>query len=413
MSTDPRFSAVGVIPARFASTRFPGKVLAEIDGVPMIARVIANLRQAHTLSAIVVATDDSRIEDVAYAAGAEVVMTDPAITSGSDRVWAAVEGRTDDIVVNVQADEPLLPGSVVDDLVAHLAEYDHFDVATPVVSVPVSMASSPDMVTTAAADDGTALYFSRSTIPAGADPVWRHVGVYAYRREALRRFVGWPVQEVERYESLEQLRALAAGLRIGTVAVTVENHAVDRPEDLVVVERILRGEPADESAAPVVPGAGSVRLLVLDADGVLTDGRIAYLNDGDQLLSFDIKDGYGVVALAQSGIPTAVISGRDSPSLRLRCEELGIKLVRTNVLDKVAELNDVCAAAGVTPAEVCFVGDDDPDVAVMAACFMSAAPADASEAARRQATVVLASRGGHGAVREIADLLIAARPAPP
>jgi 3-deoxy-manno-octulosonate cytidylyltransferase (CMP-KDO synthetase) len=387
-----------VIPARYGSERFPGKPLALIDGVPMVVQVLRNVAQAATVDRVVVATDDDRIAEVVRAAGGEAVMTPSELPSGSDRVWAVAETSTADIIVNVQGDEPLLPAAVVDGIVRRLQDATDCDIATPVVRTPRITASSPDVVTVACSEDGIAHYFSRSTIPFGIEEVLRHVGVYAYRREALERFVRAPVGALEAIEKLEQLRALSLGLRIAAVEVDVVLHAVDRAEDVAAVERLL----ASPGCAPTT---GPVRLVVLDVDGVLTDGRIAYLGDA-QLVSFDVKDGYGVVAMREAGIEVAVLTARDSVALRHRAAELGITHLRTSVTDKVAALAALAGGLGVPLAEVCYVGDDVPDVAVMATAGLSAAPADAAPAARAAATIVLAAPGGRGAVRELADRLL-------
>ncbi len=390
-----------VIPARWASTRFPGKPLAVIDGVPMIVRVLRNVADATRVARVLVATDDERIAAVVEDAGGTTVMTPSGLPSGTDRVWAAAAELGCDVVVNVQGDEPLLPGAVLDRLVDALGASPELDIATPVVRCSRADAGADDVVTVACDGSGRALYFSRSVIPWGADPVWRHVGVYAYRTEALRRFVAAPPADLEVAERLEQLRALGLGLRIGAVPVEVTTLAVDRPGDVAAVEAVLRGVPATPPAA--------VRLVVLDADGVLTDGSISYHGDSGQLMRFDVKDGYGITALTGAGIGVAILSGRDSVALRRRAEELGVVLVRTGVVDKAAELRALCETLGVRLEEVCYVGDDVPDLEAMALAGLSAAPADACPIVLQRADIRLAHAGGHGAVREVAELVLAGR----
>ncbi len=370
----------------------------------MVVRVLQNIQQAERVDRVLVATDDQRIADAVSAAGGAAVMTAPELPSGSDRVWAAARSTEAQIIVNVQGDEPLLPARVVDALVQRLLDDggdagDHYDIATPVVNVPRLAATSPDVVTVARDDRGTALYFSRATIPHGADPVWQHLGVYAYRRAALERFVSAGPGQLEQTEKLEQLRALSLGLRVAAVEVDATTHAVDRPEDVAVVERALQ---SDEAAAPTA----RVRLVVLDVDGVLTDGRISYVGDAEQHLSFDVKDGHGIVALRGAGIQVALITGRDSPALRRRAAELGITELRAGISDKATELAELSASLQIPLEAVCYVGDDEPDLAAMAMAGTAAAPADATAAARMAATIVLTHAGGRGAVRELADLLL-------
>ena len=387
---------IAVIPARFGSSRFPGKALAPIAGTPMVVRVLQNVRQARTVARTLVATDDERIAAVVRDAGGEAVMTASELPSGTDRVWAAASGLGADVIVNVQGDEPLLHGAVLDALVHQLEADETADIATPVVACPRALALSTDIVTVARDEGGRAWYFSRSPIPWGADPVWRHVGVYAFRAEALRRFVSAPPSVLERVERLEQLRALSLGLRIVATAVDAPSLAVDRPEDVLAVERWLLGDTAPPA----------IRLVVLDVDGVLTDGRITYPGDTDQVLSFDVKDGYGVVALLRAGVKVAILSSRDSKALRRRAHELGIEEVRAGVEDKATALIRLSEELAIRLDQVCYLGDDEPDLAAMAMVGVAAAPADAAPAVRAIATIPLQRSGGRGAVRELADLIL-------
>ncbi|MFM8305441.1 MAG: 3-deoxy-manno-octulosonate cytidylyltransferase [Actinomycetota bacterium] len=239
---------LAVIPARYGSERFPGKPLAQIDGVPMVVRVLRNAQDARSVTRVVVATDDERIAETVRAAGGEAEMTSSDLASGSDRVWAVAATSPAAIVVNIQGDEPLLAGGVVDALVDRMRSRTDCDIATPVVRSSSAEATGPDVVTVARSEDGTAHYFSRALIPHGADAVWRHIGVYAYRRAALERYVGAPIGYLESSEKLEQLRALSIGLRIAAVEVDATTHAVDRAEDVAVVERLLAS--GREAAVP-------------------------------------------------------------------------------------------------------------------------------------------------------------------
>lgn len=392
-----------VIPARYASQRFPGKPLALIAGVPMVVRVMRNVQRASLVDRVVVATDDARIADVVGDAGGDVVMTSPELASGSDRVWAAVGGDGLDVVVNVQGDEPLLAADVVDALVERLLDDTTFELSTPVVSIPRASALSADVVTVARDEHGRALYFSRQTIPYGSDPVWRHVGVYAWRPAALERFVARPPTILERSEKLEQLRALSLGISIAAVEVHGHTLAVDRPQDVPAVERLL-GSGADVGVGGHRPSG--VQLVVLDVDGVLTEGRISYLGEEEQLLSFDVKDGHGIRSLLEAGVRVALMSKRESPALHRRARELGITSVHAAVGDKGPELVALAASLDVPLGDVCFVGDDLPDLPAMALAGLSAAPLDAVDEVRVAAAIQLQRPGGRGAVRELADMLL-------
>jgi 3-deoxy-manno-octulosonate cytidylyltransferase (CMP-KDO synthetase) len=249
---------VAIIPARFASTRLPGKPLAEIHGKTLVQRVWERARAARRPSRVVVATDDERIASVVRGFGGEAVMTSPDHPTGTDRLAEAARALGAGIVVNVQGDEPMLDPAGVDAAVDALCEDGTADMST--LSVPLASAAemlSSTVVKVVADGRGHALYFSRAPIPhvrcgASSDPVAsaeaavarglarKHVGLYAYRRAALLRFASLPPSPLEEAEGLEQLRALHHGLRIRVVAVESEGGiAVDTPEDLERVRALL------------------------------------------------------------------------------------------------------------------------------------------------------------------------------
>jgi 3-deoxy-manno-octulosonate cytidylyltransferase (CMP-KDO synthetase) len=238
-------TAVGIIPARWASTRFPGKPLAEVAGVPMLRRVFEGARSAKRLREVVVATDDARIADACRTFGAPVVRTSRECATGTDRVAEACAGFSDEVVVNVQGDEPLIEGFVIDAAVAALEEAEEADLATVAHRADPGAEADPNRVKVVVDARGFALYFSRAPIPHRRDgappaPLLQHVGLYAYRRAFLGRFVGLAPTPLETSEALEQLRALEHGHRIRVALVEGwRSHPVDVPEDVAVVERVL------------------------------------------------------------------------------------------------------------------------------------------------------------------------------
>ena len=243
--------AIGVIPARWASTRFPGKPLAEIAGKPLIARVIARVKLAERLGEVCVATDDERIAAAAEAAGARAAMTRPDHPSGTDRIAEAVAGLEGDVVVNIQGDEPLIDPGLVDRVAGALLDGAEWDMAT--AAAPLADAAdlhNPDVVKVVRGARGAALYFSRAPIPfrrgagEGFAPVaglhLRHIGIYGYRRAFLERLVREPPCALEEAEKLEQLRALHLGCRMAVLDAEETGVGVDRPEDVARVEALLR-----------------------------------------------------------------------------------------------------------------------------------------------------------------------------
>jgi 3-deoxy-manno-octulosonate cytidylyltransferase (CMP-KDO synthetase) len=238
-------SAVGIIPARYRASRFPGKPLAPIAGRPMLAHVIEGARRAKKLRDVLVATDDERIAAAAAAVGAPVVMTSPEHPTGTDRLAEAAAKLSDAIVVNVQGDEPLIEGFVIDAVVEALEADPDAPMATVAHPLEGTALADPNRVKVVLDARGRALYFSRAPIPyRRADapaPRWlQHVGLYAYRRPFLAQFVALAPGAAERAEGLEQLRALEHGFAIRCAVIEGwRSVPVDVPGDVAEVEAIL------------------------------------------------------------------------------------------------------------------------------------------------------------------------------
>ena len=240
-----------IIPARLAATRLPGKPLADIGGQPMVVRVLRQAEQAG-VGEVAVAAGDRAIVEAVEAAGGRAVMTDPDLPSGTDRVLAAAtrldpEGRCD-VVVNLQGDMPFVSPAVITASLGVLAAEADCDIATAVApEASAADRSDPAVVKAIVAlregePRGRALYFTRSTLY-GDGPVWKHVGVYAYRRHALVRFCAAPPSPLELREKLEQLRALELGLSIWAAVVDDTPISVDTPADLEAARAFARGRP--------------------------------------------------------------------------------------------------------------------------------------------------------------------------
>ena len=235
---------IGVIPARYASVRFPGKPLAPLSGRPMVLHVLAAARAAKRLDRVVVATDDARIAEVVRAGGGEAVLTSVEAASGTDRLAEAANREPADVYVNLQGDEPLMAPENVDLVVETLLAAPGREIATLALSgIGEAAARDPNVVKVVVAADGRALYFSRAAIPfprSGAPAFRKHLGLYAYRAETLRRLASLPPSPLERMESLEQLRWLEAGWSIWIGEAAADSIGVDTPEDLAEAERILQ-----------------------------------------------------------------------------------------------------------------------------------------------------------------------------
>lgn len=249
-----------VIPARMASTRLPGKPLADIAGLPMIVQVWARAREAG-LGRVVVAAAESEIADAVRAAGGEAVLTDPDLPSGSDRIWQALgmvdpEGRHD-LIVNVQGDLPTLDPRLIR-VAADALTSSGADISTLAAEIRVEEErTNPNVVKAVIAfregafregqKSGRALYFTRATAPSGDGPHYHHIGLYAYTRSALARFVALPPSPLERREKLEQLRALEAGMSIEVALVDTVPLGVDTPADLEKARAALSKQKSDRT----------------------------------------------------------------------------------------------------------------------------------------------------------------------
>ncbi len=241
---------VGVIPARFGSTRFPGKPLFKIAGKPMIEWVILATQTAKRLNQVVVATDNEEIADVANKLGVMVVMTDSYLPSGSDRVWAAVKELECEIVVNIQGDEPLLQGAMID-LLVHGFQATNNEMGTLVKELEKADLHNLNVVKAILNHKNEAIYFSRMPIPytriespSKIEACWQHLGLYAYKKSFLKKFCETAPVLIEQGESLEQLRALWLGAKIQTVIIDQQSGfkciGVDTPEDVKKVEPFLK-----------------------------------------------------------------------------------------------------------------------------------------------------------------------------
>lgn len=233
---------LGVIPVRFASTRFPGKPLAAIFGKPMIQHVWERARQARLLDALLVATDDDRIAAAARGFGAEVAITSPAHASGTDRAAEAAAATGADIIANIQGDEPLIDPAAIDLAISTLLDDPRCRMATLKrrIERPEEV-ENPNVVKVVTTFDGWALYFSRSPIPANRDGGarwWKHIGLYVYRRDLLLSYSSLPRGPLEEAEKLEQLRALENGIGIRVAETASDTIGVDTPEDLEAVLKL-------------------------------------------------------------------------------------------------------------------------------------------------------------------------------
>ena len=245
-------SIIAIIPARWSSSRFPGKPLVDLCGKPLIQWVWEAACRSNVLDRILIATDDDRIAECAFDFGAEYAMTPSDLPSGTDRIIYALDelNETADIVLNIQGDEPLLNGKIIDSLLNAFILSDA-DVGTLVKRINTeSELFDKSVVKVVFKSDNTALYFSRNVIPYIRDvnkdellekfQFWKHIGIYAYKTSSLRQFQSLSVSSLENAEKLEQLRLIESGAKFLCVETDAELYGVDTPEDLEIVKKIIQ-----------------------------------------------------------------------------------------------------------------------------------------------------------------------------
>ncbi|RLB73530.1 MAG: 3-deoxy-manno-octulosonate cytidylyltransferase [Deltaproteobacteria bacterium] len=242
-----------IIPARYGSTRFPGKPLALINGLPMIQHVCQRVANAKLVDRVIVATDDARIATVVDSFGGEVVMTRTDHSTGTDRLAEVAEQIEAELIVNVQGDEPLIDPRMVDQAIAPLVENRRIQMGTVASRIDqVDDFYNPNVVKVVKKQSGMALYFSRAPIPWPRDldrdqlaevlpqlGLLRHIGLYVYRRKLLLEYPSWPKMALEELENLEQLRALERGIELYVAETEFSCHGVDTPADLERVSQLL------------------------------------------------------------------------------------------------------------------------------------------------------------------------------
>jgi 3-deoxy-manno-octulosonate cytidylyltransferase (CMP-KDO synthetase) len=240
---------LGVIPARYSAQRFPGKPLALIAGKPLVQHVYEQARQATRLDDVVVATDDTRILEAVEAFGGNAMLTNPSCPSGTDRAAEIARQQSCELIVNIQGDEPLMKPEMIDQLITGMEAEPSFPIGTLARAIEsAEVWANPNVVKVAFGSNGNALYFSRCSLPYVRDAngafvagkTYKHIGIYAYRREFLLNFVALPQSALEQTEKLEQLRALENGFAIRVWVTPHDSIGVDRPEDVALVEEILR-----------------------------------------------------------------------------------------------------------------------------------------------------------------------------
>lgn len=395
-----------IIPARYASSRFPGKPLADILGKPMIQHVYEKAKMIKNAK-VVVATDDERILSVVRSFEGKGVLTSSTHISGTDRLVEVMNKVDADLYINLQGDEPLVRHEDLELLINTMAGDQSIEVGTLYHTISAEQANDPNKVKVVTSHSGRACYFSRSPIPFIRDKEVKisykqHVGVYAYRKSVLEKYAQLAKSDIETAEQLEQLRVLDSDINIFAFEVTETGPGVDTPKDLEKVIAILRGDQLDTGKSLL----SNIELIITDVDGVLTDGGIYYDENGECIKRFHVRDGLGIKLLQQAGVQVAILSGRDSKSLRKRMSDLGISIFELGVKNKEVACKNIIKQAGTTKINTAYIGDDTIDLPAFVNCGLAVAVADAPEYIKAKCDLVLDTKGGFGALRELADKIL-------
>ena len=237
-----------VIPARYGSSRLPGKMLKLLAGKPVVLHVYEACKKAH-VGEVLIATENQRVVDTLAQFGAQAVLTSDTCQSGTDRIYEAAQSRPEQFIINVQGDEPFIAPSTIQKIALLLQQDPTCDIASAVIpTLDENKINNPNCVKAVLNKEGKALYFSRSRVPYKRDiteenknvPYWQHCGIYGYRRKALEQFVRLPQSPLEKLEKLEQLRALEAGMTLKCVVIEPTGPAIDTEQDLQAAEEYLK-----------------------------------------------------------------------------------------------------------------------------------------------------------------------------
>ncbi|MFK7971470.1 MAG: 3-deoxy-manno-octulosonate cytidylyltransferase, partial [Bacteroidia bacterium] len=386
---------LGIIPARYASTRFPGKPLARIAGKPMIQWVYEQCKKASKLSEVVVATDDERIIKAVEKFGGKAIKTGDHHLNGTSRCAEIAQQLPDyEHIINIQGDEPLIDPLAIN-TVAILLEQGH-NIATLYTDL-VEHDIAKRSIVKVAFNGSNAHAFSRDVTSLSSEyPKGKHVGIYGFSTSHLAVLMQLSPSKNELKESLEQLRWLDNGYKIGIAKTSSTSFGVDLPEDVKIAESLILDTKLK-----------AIKAIVTDVDGVLTDGSIMYDSHSVESKTFNVKDGQICSVLKRHGFFMGIITGRKSKMVKRRASELGFDSINQRCKDKEAAIKTFATDFNLKLEEIAYIGDDINDLPAYAMAGLSAAPQDAPSYIKDRATITLSKAGGKGVFRELADMILA------
>ena len=379
-----------LIPVRMGSSRLPNKPLKELAGKPLLKWVIDLAQNINFKASLIVLTEDKIIKDFVDSLGVECFLTDKSHKNGTARILEILDSIDSDFIINLQGDEPLVNSTDLSNLYEIIKSSDS-DIASICHEVDNLEAEDPSNVKVVFDINQYALYFSRSKIPYGAKTFYSHKGIYAFKRAALEKIKLLKSNFLGNLEDLEQLQWLENNMSIRMHISKNKSIGVDTQDDLIKAENALL--------------SNNIKGLICDIDGTLTNGCVWYGNNGEELKSFNVKDGLAIRKLLSKGFKVGFISGRDSAPLRFRARELGVEFVKFKQDDKKIGCLELLNEMKLESKNVAYIGDDESDIPCCSLIPFSFAVNDCHQDLKKVSRFHLKEKGGEGVINGFIEKL--------
>ena len=379
-----------LIPVRMGSSRLPNKPLKQIAGKPLLHWVIELAQNVDFHKSLMVLTEDKLIYDFVDNLGVKCFLTDKFHKNGTERILEILDDIKSDFIINLQGDEPLVNPMDLSNLYETIKSSD-VDIASICHEVDSLEAEDPSSVKVVFDINQYALYFSRAKIPYRANTFYCHKGIYAFKRSALQKIKSLKSSYLGNLEDLEQLQWLENQMSIKMLISKNKSIGVDTQDDLIKAENALL--------------SNNIKGLICDVDGTLTNGLVWYGDNGEELKSFNIKDGSAIKKLLSRGFKVGLLSGRDSVPLRIRAKELGVEFLRFGQADKKKGCLELISEMKLEAVNLAYIGDDENDIACCALIPFSFAVKDCHQNLKKISRFHLNVNGGEGVINGFIEQL--------
>ncbi len=379
-----------VIPARMGSKRLINKPLKDIAGKPLLKWVIESAQKVNFNCSLIVLTEDTIIKDFVNSLGVKCFLTNKSHKNGTERLLEIFEKINVNYFINLQGDEPLIDPNDIDSLYKKI-KTNSFDVVSMCHEIEEREAENPSNVKVVLDKNANALYFSRAKIPHRASKFYCHNGIYAFKKDILKKIRNLDSSYLESVEDLEQLKWLENEISINMLISNNLSIGVDTPLDLLKAENIIL--------------ANQIKGLICDIDGTLTNGFVWFGETGEELKSFNVKDGSAIKKLLEKDFKIGFLSGRDSAPLRARAKELGVKFTRFNQDDKKKGCLEILDEMKLDTKSIAYIGDDESDIPCCSIIPFSFAVKDSNQELKKISRFQLKKKGGEGVICEFIEKL--------